>query len=149
MSKCWDKFTLKCATVALLLFIESIIARRAGAVWVFSCVCVCVCVLLRLYFDKPRRGTCERRLLNLPQWQKKKNIYQKANVFMWSFSAECLCAAGHECIYFILSTWKIDLAWKMQHFIKLHLQKFHFVFTIGTIESVHKICNVCMCIRGR
>lgn len=57
MSKCWDKFTLKCAPAALLLFIDSIIACDAGAVCLFfvcvrACVCKCASAFLTLHFDK-------------------------------------------------------------------------------------------------
>lgn len=93
MSKCWDKFTLKCAPAALLLFLDSITAWDAGAVClVFACVRVCLCVFLMLYFDKLRRETCKRRLLNSPQCQEseRETENQKDYIFMLCFEDECL-----------------------------------------------------------
>lgn len=97
MSKCWDKFTLKCVTVAQLLFLESIFCCSAGAVG-FLCSWDCILTIGREE-GHVREGCwiC----LDATNKKKRSKAYSKICQHM-IFTSTMFTYKGHQCISFFI-----------------------------------------------
>lgn len=99
MSKCWDKFTLKCAAVPRVLFIVSFIACSAGTVWL-PLFFFAILMFLGLYLWK-RRGTY--RKLRIYENNEKKKIRTLISLYDFFFWRWIFIRDGHVSIHLNLS----------------------------------------------